>query len=218
MGAILCNRSGCGCMGWAIQLSYDHHRLALCPHPLACSPLWWLSTCAGQEWPGYWTHNFFMYEQEQSFSRREFTLVPWDMDGAFPGVAPPEDPIGARPDYDAPVCDPDVQSGKASHPGNACIKCDTFPSTGGLSRSVPPSCLGINRAFFGLALRELYMNAAKEALTGPLSLCRINKKVPPRMPVLWPLSHSLTSWYVYALSTDASMRAILIRSWTVGRL
>jgi hypothetical protein len=124
-----------------------------------------------------WTHNFMMYEEDDtSATSREFHLVPWDMDNSFPGVASPDQPLGPRPAFDAPVCGPTEQaSGDAGSSG--CILCEAFSSTYGLSRSFPPSCFRLNRVFFGLGLRSHYMEAAANAMSGPLRLCRIRAKM-----------------------------------------
>jgi len=124
-----------------------------------------------------WTHNFFVYEEDDSdVAKREFHLVPWDMDGAFPFETPPDQPVGARPDYDAPVCGPsEQQAGRAN--GNGCIICRPYTSTGGLSQSRPPSCFLLNRAFFGRGLRGHYIKAATDALSGPLRTCNIKSKL-----------------------------------------
>lgn len=55
--------------------------------------------------------------------------------------------------------------------------CSSFESTGGLSQSFPPSCLRINRAFFGRGLRHEYMKRAKQLMEGPLQKCRITAKL-----------------------------------------
>ena len=123
-----------------------------------------------------WTHNFFIYEEDDnSLSSREMHMVPWDMDNSFGDALPPDQPIGNRPAFDAPVCDAARQASETSD--GTCILCNAFESTGGLSESRPPSCFRLNRAFFGLGLRKHYMEAAADALNGPLRLCNIRNKL-----------------------------------------
>ena len=124
-----------------------------------------------------WTHNFYMYEEDRAnVAKREFHLVPWDMDNTWQGVHAPEQPIGNRPAFDAPVCGPSEHA--AGYAGTSgCILCTPFSSTNGLSKSLPPSCFKINRAFFGLGLRQYFMDAAVEAMTGPLRMCKIRAKL-----------------------------------------
>eukprot|EP00729_Bicosta_minor_P002337 gene2337-4630_t len=106
----------------------------------------------------HWTHNFFLYEEDRkNVSKREFDLVPWDLDNSW--IDPNQIPqnIGNRSSTN-------------------CIQCETFATTGGLSQSMPPSCFKMVRAF-ARGLRRYYMDAAERLLAGPLQPCRINAKL-----------------------------------------
>ena len=73
-------------------------------------------------------HTYRYEEDDADETKREFHLVPWDMDNTFPFEIPPAQPVGARPDYDAPVCGPsDQQAGSAN--GNGGIICRPYTST-----------------------------------------------------------------------------------------
>ena len=125
-----------------------------------------------------WTHNFFLFEDDDAtLNTREFRMVPWDLDGTF--NPPSGGTTGARPPYDAPVCSPSSpgSSSQAANSPPGCIRCSDFASTGGLSRSMPPSCFKINRAFFARGLRHIYMDKARELMEGPLQKCRILSKL-----------------------------------------
>jgi len=115
----------------------------------------------------FWTHNFFLYEEDRkNVSKREFDLVPWDLDSSWVDPDRLAESMGARPDWDKAVCAPGQETD--------CIKCETFE--GGLSPSMPPSCFKLVRAF-ARGLRRYYMDAAATLLAGPLQPCRVNAKL-----------------------------------------
>lgn len=122
------------------------------------------------------THNFFMYEDDRSASQREFHIVPWDLDNVF---ASPDDAAGmigerggseAGP-WDTPICGDGVAEGT-----DGCIQCQPFASTGGLSQTMHPGCFRLLRAFMR-PLRDVYMQAAADALAGPAQSCKLKAKI-----------------------------------------
>ena len=120
----------------------------------------------------HWTHNFFLYEEDRkNASKREFDLVPWDLDNTWPDLENPSAKglIGERPDWDKAVCAPGDTTA-----GTDCIKCELFRTT--LSQQMPISCFKMYRAF-AVGLRRYYINAAETLLAGPLQPCRVNAKL-----------------------------------------
>ena len=72
----------------------------------------------------YWTHNFFIYEEDRkNQSKREFDLIPWDVDSTWIDPMQKGMMIGPRPNWDAPVCPPEGTVGAGSE---HCIKCEPF--------------------------------------------------------------------------------------------
>eukprot|EP00928_Gymnodinium_smaydae_P039695 TRINITY_DN27054_c0_g1_i1.p1 TRINITY_DN27054_c0_g1~~TRINITY_DN27054_c0_g1_i1.p1 ORF type:complete len:623 (+),score=68.80 TRINITY_DN27054_c0_g1_i1:62-1930(+) len=66
----------------------------------------------------WWNHNYFMYEDDnQNMSKREFTIVPWDVDGTWNGRG-----FVTPYDWDTPVCDDGSGQGKKSCPGDGGIQ------------------------------------------------------------------------------------------------
>jgi len=116
---------------------------------------------------GYWNHNFFIYETDTG--KRQLKIVPWDLDSTWGIADDMRDALGDRPEWDAPVCEPESTS-------NECITCRDFSSTFGMSTQMAPSCFKMVRVF-ARGLRSEYMNASLRLLTGPLHPCRVMAKL-----------------------------------------